>query len=198
MADVTEPPERQLRLERTARSKAGNIAKIGRARPTSVNNPARPERPVGWPFKAETCSPLAWWRRMPPDAFGGAERLLLAETIGRISVLRGGDDLMTAISGDVAAAIRTALGLMPIEKITMRVDITMTALMCVALDGNAAPALVMAQVVGLTDVGHGLAGELAAAWLAFGERHSGEPAKFAEAEIVLLAAFKEHRNKSDA
>lgn len=197
MTDVTEGPERQLRLERAARSNAGNMPKIARARSTSDTNPARP-KPFRWPVKAETCSPLTWWRRLPAEMFGDAERQLLTETIGRLAVLRGGDDLAAAIRGDIAAAIGAALGLMPIEEITAPVDITMTALMCVALDGNAGAALVMAQVIGLTDVGHKLAAELAAAWLAFGERHSGDPSKFAEAEIVLLAAFKEHRNKGDA
>ena len=135
---------------------------------------------------------------MPPEALGDTQRLLMTETIRRISVLRGGDDLAGAIRGDAAAAIGAALGLMPIEEISLPVDITMTALMCVALGGNAAPALVIAQVLGLTDVGHELAGELAATWLAFGERHSGEPSKFGEAKVVLLSAFEEHRNGGDA
>jgi len=150
-----------------------------------------------WPFKAETCSPLTWWRRLPPEAFGDTERRLLVETIGRIGVLRGGADLAAALSGDAAAAIRAALVLMPIGEITTRVDITMTALMCIALHGNAAPALVMAQVAGLTDLRHELAGELAAAWLVFGERHSGEPEKFGEATLVLLSAFEEDPKKGD-
>lgn len=197
MVKVTEPPERQLRLKQIARSKNSNIPNIGQGELASDNNSGPFKRPRRWPFQAETYSPLAWWRRLPPEAFGDTERLLLVKTIRRISVLHGGGDLAAAIRGDAAAAIGTALGLMPIEEITTPVDITMTALMCVALDGNAAPALVMAQVVGLTDVGHELAGELASAWLAFGERHTGEPGKFAGARVVLLSAFEEHRNKDD-
>jgi len=148
-----------------------------------------------WPFKAETCSPLTWWRRLPPEALGDAERLLLVETISRIGVLRGSADLAAAVGGEAAAGIRAALDLMPIGEITTRVDITMTALMCIALHANAAPALVMAQVTGLTDLGHELARELAAAWLIFGERHSVEPEKFGEAKLVLLSAFEQDRNK---
>jgi hypothetical protein len=73
----------------------------------------------------------------------------------------------------------------------------MTTLVCAALEGNAACGLVMAQITGLTEVGHEFATELATSWLAYGEQHSGEPAKFSEAQVVLLAAFEEHRNKGD-
>ena len=79
---------------------------------------------------------------------------------------------------------------MPVEEMTLQVDITMTALVCAALDGNAAGALVVAQVIGLTDLGHELNIELAAAWLAHGKRRSAEPDKFSDAEVILMAAFR--------
>jgi hypothetical protein len=122
----------------------------------------------------------------------------LVSTIGRIAVLRGSDDLAAAMRGDTAAAIDAALALMPVEEITTPVDITMTALMCIALEGNTAPALVLAQIIGLTDIGHYHSSDLAAAWLDLGERHSEEPDKFRDARIVLLSAFEQHRNKGDA
>jgi hypothetical protein len=150
-----------------------------------------------WPCKAETCSPLTWWRQLPPEAFGDTERLQLANTIGRIGVLRGGADIAAAMRGDAAAAIGAVLDLMPVGEMTLQVDITMTALVCAALDGSAAGALVVAQVIGLTDLGHELNIELAAAWLAHGKRHSAEPDKFSDAEVVLMAAFEEHRHKGD-
>jgi hypothetical protein len=196
MTNVTDMPEHQLRLEQV--SKNTNILNIGHGELAPANNPTRPKRPVRWPFVADNYPPLAWWRRLPPTAFGNTERLLLVSTIRGVAVLRGGDDLAAAMRGDATAAIDAALGLMPVEEITTPVDITMTALMCKALEGNAAPALVLAQVIGLTDVGHELSGELAAAWLAFGERHSDEPDKFGEARVVLLSAFEQHRNKGDA
>jgi hypothetical protein len=195
MADVTKPPERQLRLKPVERSETGNIPNIDLGDLPPGNNPTRPKRPGPWPFKAKNYSPLAWWRLLPPDAFRDAERLLMAAALQGISVFHGGDDLAAAMRGDAAAAIGTALGLMPIEDITLPVDITMTALMRSALEGNAASALVMAQIVGLTDVGHELTTELAESWLAYGERLSGEPNKFNEAQLVLLAAFEKRENR---
>lgn len=192
MADVTEQPERQLPLEKA--SKSSNILNIGHGELAPTNNPAKSKRSARWPFVADNYPPLAWWRRLPPEAFGDTERLLLVSIIRGIAVLRGGDDLAAAMRGDAAAAIDAALGLMPVEEITTPVDITMTALMCIALEGNAAPALVLAQIIGLTDVGHQHTSDLAAAWLAFGEEHSGEPEKFGEAKVVLLSAFEEHRD----
>lgn len=152
-----------------------------------------------WPFKAEDACPLAWWRTLPSDAFGEAERLMLLETLESIDVLHGGDDFAAALKGDPAAAIGVAFSLMPIEEMTLQVDIAMTALLRIVLERNAAAALVLAQVLGLTDLGHPYAIELAASWLAYGKRCSDSPRKFRKAETVLLTAFREHhRDRDDA
>jgi hypothetical protein len=52
-------------------------------------------------------------------------------------------------------------------------------------------------VLGLTDLGHPFATELAASWLTHGLRHSVDPRKFSEAGIVLLAAFRDHDRNGD-
>jgi hypothetical protein len=150
-----------------------------------------------WPFKAEDSSPLAWWRTLPSDAFGDTERLPLLATLEQIDVLHGGDDFAAALEGDVSAAIGVAFSLMPIEEMTLKADIAMTALLRCALERNAAAALVLAQVLGLTDLGHSYATELAASWLAYGRRCSDNPRKFSRAETVLLTAFREHHRDGD-
>ena len=142
---------------------------------------------------------MAWWRTLPSDAFGDAERLLLLATLEQIDVLHGGDDFAAALEGDPSAAIGVAFSMMPIEAMTLKADIAMTALLQCALERNAAAALVLAQVLGLTDLGHSFATELAASWLAYGRRFSDDPRKFSKAETVLLAAFRErHRYGDDA
>jgi hypothetical protein len=152
-----------------------------------------------WPLKADDTPPLAWWRTLPSDAFSDAERLLLPATLEQIDVLHGGADFAAALKGDPAAAIGVAFSLMPVEEMTLRADIAMTALLRCALERNAAAALVLAQVLGLTDLGHSHATELAASWLAYGRRCSDNPRKFGEAETVLLTAFRErHRYDGDA
>ena len=81
---------------------------------------------------------------------------------------------------------------------TLKADIAMTALLRCVLERNAAAALVLAQVPGLTDLGHPYATELAASWLVYGRHSSDNPGKFSDAETVLLAAFRErHRDGGD-
>ncbi|MBR0851686.1 hypothetical protein JQ543_28375 [Bradyrhizobium diazoefficiens] len=139
-------------------------------------------------------SPLAWWRRLPPDSFHDAERSLLRATLGDVRVLRGGADLAAALRGDAAAAVGSALGLMPITEVTLPVDVTMSWLLYTALKQDATAALVMSQIVGLTDLGHGFAIELAGSWFKYGRRHSDDPRRFDLAEDVLLIAFQQHQN----
>lgn len=189
MSDLTNPPERQFRFEPV----------IGNGSSTPDNNygelalsddPELSESSDRWLFSVQSSSPLVWWRRLPPQECGDTDRLHLVTTLRGITVLHGADDIAAALDGDATAAINVAVALMPIEKVTLQVEITMTALMRVALNGNATAALVMAQVIGLTDLGHDLANELAAFWLDHGERHSEDPEKFREARTVLLAAFE--------
>jgi len=152
-----------------------------------------------WPPKADDTPPLAWWRTLPSDAFGNVERLIVRATLESIDVLHGGDDCAAAMKGDPAATIGFAFSLMPINDMTLQVDIAMTALLRCALERNAAVALVLAQVLGLTDLVHSHATELAASWLAYGRRWSDNPRKFGEAETMLLTAFRErHRYDGDA
>jgi hypothetical protein len=136
---------------------------------------------------------------LPSDAFGEAERLVLLETLEPIGVLHGGDDFAAALEGEPSAAVGVALSLMPIEEITLQTDIAMTALLRCAAERNGAAALVLAQVLGLTELGHGYAIELAASWLTYGRRSSTDPRKFSEAGSVLLSAFRDrHRYGDDA
>ncbi|OSI60277.1 hypothetical protein [Bradyrhizobium canariense] len=144
-----------------------------------------------WPFKAADVVPLQWWRTLPSDALRDAEQSLMLTTLDRIGVLHPVDDLKAALAGDAAAAISIAFSMMPIEKTTLAIDIGMTALCRCALARNAASALVMAQVIGLTNFDHGLSIELAMSWYRHGLRHASDPRKFREAETVLLKAFHE-------
>lgn len=150
-----------------------------------------------WPFQREDASPLAWWRMLPADAFRDVERLILLATLEQIDVLHGGDDFTAALEGDPSAAIDVAFSLMPVEETTLTVDIAMTALLRCVLARNASAALVLAQVLGLTDLGHPNAIELAASWLAYGKLCSDSPLKFSKAETVLLAAFRERHHCGD-
>lgn len=132
---------------------------------------------------------MAWWRTLPPSALGKAERLLLQATLEQIGVLHGGDEFAAALAGDPTAAIGVAFSLMPIEELSLTSDIAITVLLQCALERNATAALVLAQVLGLTDLDHSK--ELAASWLAYGRLFSDNKQKFGDAAIVLLSAFRE-------
>ncbi len=144
-----------------------------------------------WPFDREDAPPLAWWRTLPPDSLGDAEAVSQLAALKRITVLDRDADFAAALNGDPAAAIGVAFSLMPIKEMTTKTDIAMTALMRCALKRNASAALVMAQLLGLTDVGHPFATELAMAWFNYGQRYAADPHKFGEAKAVLLAAFRQ-------
>ncbi|MCK1414841.1 hypothetical protein IVB55_18045 [Bradyrhizobium sp. CW4] len=150
-----------------------------------------------WPFKAEHSSPLAWWRKLPSQAFGEPERLHLRATLEQINVLHAEHELVAALKGDAAAAIEVTFTLMPISEISLRTDIAMTALLRCALERNAAASLVLAQVLGLTDLGHPYAEELATAWLAYGCLCSENPSEFSNAAVVLLTAFQDREREQD-
>lgn len=151
-----------------------------------------------WPFKAEDHSVLAWWRTLPPDSISTSDRELLPLVFSRITILHDDGELSAALHGDADAAIGAAFARMPICQITLQTDITMTAVLLLALRGNATSALVMAQVLGLTQLDHPFALPLAASWFAHALRHSHEPAKLCQAKAVLTAAFRErHGDAAD-
>jgi hypothetical protein len=153
--------------------------------------------PRPWPFAPSDSTPVTWWRRLPAQAFRDQERAQIGEMLRHVDVLRGGDELRAAMNGDAAAAIATALSMMPIENIDLHTDITMTSLLRCALNGDAAAALVLAQIVGLTDVDHSLTRELSVSWIAWGFRHSTDPKKFGEAGAVVLSALKAHESGAE-
>jgi hypothetical protein len=101
--------------------------------------------------------------------------------------------MLAAMRGDAGDAIGAAQDLMPIEEITLQVDITLSALALAALNGGPAADLVIAQIIGLTRLGHEHSVALAASWFAYGQRHSSDPHKFAKTRAVLRAAFDELR-----
>lgn len=191
MTDATKAPGRGRHRETTTNREADELLASDQLGATMPDNPAwRINRPSPWPHKPDS-SVLAWWRRLPSDLFQDTERSILLATLRQISVLHADEGVAAALDGDPAAAIGVALSLMPMEEIVLPVDIAMTALLRCALDRNAAAALVLAQVLGLSDLGHPFATELAASWYTHGLRYSTNPRKFSEAEATLLAAFRE-------
>jgi hypothetical protein len=127
--------------------------------------------PSSWPWSPEDFSPIEWWRCLPADCLGDAQHLQLRATLGKICVMKG-REWLAAMHGDAAASIAIAVEMFPITEITLEVDLAMTVLMLGALDGNAAAALVLSQLLGRAPLDHPFAKELSVSWLVLNLRRA--------------------------
>jgi hypothetical protein len=83
-----------------------------------------------------------------------------------------GHEWLSAMRGDAAASIAIAVQMLPITEITLEVDLAMTVLMLGALDGNAAAAVVLSQLLGRAPLDHPFAKELSVSWLVLNLRRA--------------------------
>ena len=148
---------------------AGKLAKEGR----QAQSP--------WPFNLGDVTPLEWWRTMPADHLSDGERLHLSATLEKICVMKD-HQWVSALQGDAAASIAIAIGAMPIDFITLEVDLAMSALALCALEGSAGAALVLAHILRRTTLDHPFGKEISASWLAYNlgraltaKRHAARP-----------------------
>lgn len=118
-----------------------------------------------WPFNLEDVTPLEWWRTMPADHLNNVQRLHLRATMKKIFVLKG-HHWLSVLEGDAAANVAIAIKAMPIDRITLEIDLAMSALALCALDGSAGAALVLAHMLRRTALDHPFGKELSASWLA--------------------------------
>lgn len=118
----------------------------------------------GWPFNAQDISPLAWWRTLPSDLLHDAEHLLVIDTLGRIGMIDRDGKLPAAVRGDSAAAIGAALSLLPVDEVTLTIDITMTALLRCVLRGDTTSTMVLANILHRVGLNYPLAAELSVSW----------------------------------
>jgi hypothetical protein len=123
-----------------------------------------PNSPTLWPFHLSDVTPLAWWRTMPADHLGTVELIQLRATMDKISVMKD-RQWLAALRGDAPASIAIAIGVMPIDQVTLEVDLSMSALALCALDGSAGAALVLSHILRRTPLDHPFGRDLAASWL---------------------------------
>lgn len=141
--------------------------------------------PSSWPFNPDDVTPLEWWRTMPADHLGDVQRLVLRGTLQKICVVQG-RQWLSAMRGDAAACIAIAVGSMPIDQITLKIDLAMSALALCALDGNAGAAMVLAHILLRTPLDHPFAKELSVSWPTLNLRRASNATKHpAEAHTNL-------------
>jgi hypothetical protein len=119
-----------------------------------------------WPFNLGDVTPLEWWRTMPADHLGETQRLHLGATLEKIWVMKD-HQWLSAFRGDAPASIAIAIGAMPIDQVTLEVDLSMSALVLCALDGSAGAALVLAHILRRSALDHPFGKDLSASWLVF-------------------------------
>jgi hypothetical protein len=119
---------------------------------------------TSWPIKLDDISPIEWWRTMPADLLGDVPHLILRETVDRICVTQD-NQWLSAMRGDAAASIAIAVVAMPIDQITLEVDLVMTILTICALDGSADATLALAHILYRVELHHPFAQELSLSWL---------------------------------
>lgn len=138
----------------------------------------------------EIC-PLRWWRSMPADAFRAAEYLAVRSALEEVARLIKGAEVEAALQGNAEAAIVLARSLMPIRKLGgTKVDIAMTAVLALALEGEPRCALVLAHVIDRAEHDAQKADQLCASWFAFRFGRSARCGGFTPAETALLKTLR--------
>ena len=126
-----------------------------------------------------TASPLSWWRETPPQHLGHSQMKALRRHLVELGIL-GDEDWPRAARGDAAAAIAVAIRVIWNPSASRDLlDIAMSAVVVVALDGDAAARDVLAHAL-RRRIGTTRANELADKWamLTFEEmRGSADPQK---------------------
>jgi hypothetical protein len=91
-------------------------------------------------------APLSCWRTLPADQFSNTRTVAIRKSLAAIHLL---DEpcWRAALAGDDAAAVGVAVKLMPVERITCRTDMVMSALCLSALHGSAAACLVLGHIL---------------------------------------------------
>jgi hypothetical protein len=160
---------RKRAVETIGASRATSNAEDGSPAGESAKVDSRAQSP--WPFNLDDMTPLEWWRTMPADHLNDAQLLYLRTTMKKISMLKS-RQWLSALEGDAAASVAIAIKAMPIDRITLEIDLAMSALALCALDGSAGAALVLAHILRHTALDHPFDKELSVSWLALNLRRA--------------------------
>jgi hypothetical protein len=107
--------------------------------------------------------PLLLWRAKPAHAFGFADGAALRAMLQAMTLLHE-PKWRDAVSGDPAAAVSIAAAMFPVDQVTLRTDLVMSALCLNALWGSSASALVLAHVLNFLGLHDGSFLPLGASW----------------------------------
>jgi hypothetical protein len=120
------------------------------------------------PVLIEPSHPLAWWRTRPAQSFKRCD-VVAARRVLMKSAIIGEPDWLRGVRGDAPTTLGIALRVRR-EKGPGCVcfDLAMTAVLCVAVEGNAAAALLLSAALKAIATSDPSADPLSSSWLADG------------------------------
>jgi hypothetical protein len=101
---------------------------------------------VGHGFLASGIYPLSLWRTLRAQQFEPSDLAAIRGVLAN-TVLFGQPKWRGAVAGDVPCAVAVAVSFMPVNRITVQVDIAMTALIRCAAEGDFAAAIVAGNIL---------------------------------------------------
>jgi hypothetical protein len=109
--------------------------------------------------------PTAAWRTLRAEHFGAEDRASLRRALAN-TVLFGKDKSKwsEALAGNVPAAVSVAVSFIPVDEITVQLDLAMTVLTLFAIDGDPAAAIVLSNILRHMPGAHAHHRQIAASW----------------------------------
>jgi hypothetical protein len=108
--------------------------------------------------------PIVLWRTLRADQFAERDVQSIDAALHKVELLRQ-PFWRDAVAGDAAAAIRVAVSFLPIDEITLQIDVAMTALLRLAILNDAAAAAAISVVLRNLPGGAPLHEEAGRSWL---------------------------------
>jgi hypothetical protein len=140
---------RVLRREREVMSMGKqNDNTTGRVptRRTTLGDTAHSSRQRPGDTAESSFDPWSSWRTRRAEQFDAAEENTIRHLLAKTALLDK-PKWRDAVGGDVAAAISIAVSFLPIDKLTVQIDIAMTALVNHAIEGDNAAAIVLSNIL---------------------------------------------------
>jgi len=109
--------------------------------------------------------PFSWWRTRQPDAFKKVDVPIARHFLTKTAII-GEPHWFLAVAGDPAVAIGVALRAQKRSSVTLvTLDVAMTAVLCVALEGNITAALLLSNTLKRCADSNPLCSALSDSWL---------------------------------
>lgn len=107
--------------------------------------------------------PLTLWRTLDAQRFSSGDVKALRALLARTSLL-GQPKWADAASGDAPAAVAIAVSFIPVDKMTLPLDLAMTALIACAIEGDPGAAIVVSNILPHLPSASPRHHEIAASW----------------------------------